>query len=136
MFATLFVMGMPALFPAQAGSGGGCACGGIRPGGPAGGKRLFAAPLQRVREALEDAMQAGGVLLLESTSGVVRGERVRRGDQMPYPMVRSRGVRSRVSPDVYVVDTPAPADHDGLLPARWFSAVYVDAGRNVVRLAR
>jgi hypothetical protein len=78
MFATLFVMGMPALFPAQAGSGGGCACGGIRPGGPAVEKRLFAAPLQRVREALEDAMQAGGVLLLESTSGVVRGERVRR----------------------------------------------------------
>ena len=37
--------------------------------------------------------------------------------------------------EVYLLDMPAPADHDGLLPARWFSAVYVDAGRNVVRLA-
>jgi len=38
--------------------------------------------------------------------------------------------------EVYLLDTPGSADHDGLLPARWFSAVYVDAGRNVVRLAR
>ena len=38
--------------------------------------------------------------------------------------------------EVGVVEAPPPPQEDGLLPARLFSAVYVDSERNVVRLAR
>jgi hypothetical protein len=46
------------------------------PGGKAIATRFFDAPPQRTRETIEDAMQAIGVLLIESTDAVVRGERV------------------------------------------------------------
>jgi hypothetical protein len=75
-FLALFVTGMAALLAAQPGSGGGCDFGAIRPGGPAVEASFFAVPVQRAQEALEDAIQAAGVLLLESTNLVVRGERV------------------------------------------------------------
>lgn len=54
----------------------GCSVQSIHPGGQFVESRFFDASPQRTREALEDAMQAIGVLLFESTTAVVRGERV------------------------------------------------------------
>jgi hypothetical protein len=53
----------------------GCATGFASPGGEAIATRFFDASPQRTREAVEDAMQAIGVLLIESTNEVIRGER-------------------------------------------------------------
>lgn len=47
----------------------------IQPGGDALETRFLAAPLPRVREAIADAMQAGGVLLFKVSDQSVEGER-------------------------------------------------------------
>jgi len=65
-----------ALVMLQPGQRPGCATEFAGPGGEAIATRFFDASPQRTREAIEDAMQAIGVLLIESADAVVRGERV------------------------------------------------------------
>jgi hypothetical protein len=64
-----------ALGSAQSGQGAGCSTQPVRPGGQFVESKFFDAAPQRTREALEDAMQAVGVLLFESSPAVIRGER-------------------------------------------------------------
>lgn len=54
----------------------GCVAEPVLPGGPAVESRLFEASLRRTHDALEDSMQAAGVLLYESSDSRIRGERV------------------------------------------------------------
>jgi hypothetical protein len=54
----------------------GCVAEPVQPGGRAIESRLFEASLRRTHDALEDAMQAAGVLLYESSDSRMRGERV------------------------------------------------------------
>jgi hypothetical protein len=75
MFAPLWLIVGLAAGWLQAGQASGCGARPVRPGGPLVDSRFFDASLERTREALEDAMQAAGVLLIERAPAVVRGER-------------------------------------------------------------
>lgn len=60
-------------------------------------------------------------------------QRVRRGTVRQASL---GGVRFTNREAALIDTSPDEGDADGLLPARWFSAVYVNAGRGEVRLAR
>lgn len=72
----LFAVLMLSVNAPQAGEPGGCVGAPVQPGGAATESRFFEVSVRRTHEALEDAMQAAGVLLYESSNSRIRGERV------------------------------------------------------------
>jgi hypothetical protein len=132
-----------ALGAAQTRQSGACMGRPVQPGGQPVESRFFGASLERAREALEDAMQANGVLLYESAATVVRGQRVGprvnalglpRGDEALVGHLEA-AERDGLAGTLVRVETRRPGGKEGNPNRNWSAAVLDEIGCLVTTLA-